>query len=212
MKFNIKYPCNAPESGAWLNSLYRGCGFEQRGPIWLEMFIDLERSETRPPSIEGMVITGRENLSIDELIDYTLTAFASEPEDRDYFSWDPLTTTREGARDFFEWLTKGEKRHSPPKFFSVAFIGEEPVGFAGSFTSKTHETQWTIGPVGVFPEHRRKGIGSAVVLSALDIIRENGARYVSLGTHVDNRRAVALYESLGFKAAFHGVFFEKRLD
>jgi ribosomal protein S18 acetylase RimI-like enzyme len=211
MTFSIRYPCNAPESGAWLISLYMRCGFEQRGPIGLEMLIDLEHAETRPPPIEGMEITGRETLGVDDLVDYTLKAFGSEPVDRNYFSWDTLTTTRDGAQNFFEELIKGDRGYSPPEFFRVALVGGEPVGFAGSFASKTDDSRGIIGPVGVFPEYRRMGIGSAVVLSALEVLRENGYRHAALGTQVDNLRAVALYEGLGFDDAFHGVILEKEL-
>lgn len=211
--FTLKYSCDSPESGAWLDNLYRGCGFVQTRPKGLQMLADLTRIEPLGSSVNSeLEITGRENLDIDDLVAYTLRAFASDPEDRADFGWDPLTTTWEGARKFFDRTISGEKWRSPPQFFRVAWLGGEPVGFAGSLSMRSDDTRGIVGPVGVFPEHRRRGIGTAVVLSSLDILREHGFKYAYLGTSVDNKRAIGLYEKIGFDAVFHTVFFEKDLS
>ncbi|PIA12876.1 putative n-acetyltransferase mak3 [Coemansia reversa NRRL 1564] len=55
-----------------------------------------------------------------------------------------------------------------------------------------------IGMVAVDKEYRKKGIGSALVLKALDIMKEMGADEVILETETENKGALALYERLGF--------------
>jgi hypothetical protein len=53
--------------------------------------------------------------------------------------------------------------------------------------------------VGVVPEHRGQGLGRALVLQALHGFRQAGLRRVSLEVTADNRPAVALYRSIGFR-------------
>jgi len=208
----LRYPCNAPGPASWLDALYRRHGFEQWRPTALQMIVDLTGDETvEVPVVSGVDITGRESLRVDELVNLTLGTFTSDPLDWEYFQWDPLTTTVDGAREFYEGLIKGEKGVSPPEFFRVAWVNGEPVGLAGSFIPHPGERKGVIGPVGVLPDYRRRGIGEAVVFGAMEALRRHGCRYAYLGTNVNNFRAVALYEKLGFEAIFHTVLFEKLL-
>jgi len=212
VEFTLRYPCDTPAQAAWLDGLYRGCGFSQRGPTGLQMLVDLSQTvELGAEDIRELRITGRENLSIDDIVGYTLRAFTSDPRDETYFSWDPLTTTPDGAQRFFEGIFSQEMGRSPPEFFRVAWIEGEPAGFAGSFAGKSDETRGIVGPVGVFPEYRRRGIATALVLSACDALRSEGYRYAYLGTHVDNMPARRMYEGIGFKPVFNTVDFERSL-
>jgi ribosomal protein S18 acetylase RimI-like enzyme len=68
-----------------------------------------------------------------------------------------------------------------------------------------------VGPVGDFPEYRRRGIATALVLSACDTLRSEGYRYAYLGTHGDNLPARRVYERIGFKPVFNTIKFEKSL-
>jgi len=212
MEFTLRYPCYAPAQAAWLDGLYRGCGFSQRGPTGLQMLADLSQAESLGvDDIRGLRITGRENLSIDDIVGYTLRAFTSDPRDKTYFSWDPLTSTKDGAQRFFKGIFSQERERSPPEFFRVAWIDGEPAGFAGSFAGKSEEMRGIVGPVGVFPEYRRRGIATALVLSACDALRSEGYRYAYLSTHVDNLPARSMYEGIGFKPVFNTVEFERSI-
>lgn len=212
LKVTLRYPCNTPGLASWQDTLYRDHEFEQWGPTGLQMIADLTGEvAVDEPTVKGVDITGRESLRVEDLVHLTLEAFTSEPSDREYFSWDPLTTTEDGARDFYEGLIEGEKGVSPPEFFRVAWVCGEPVGFAGSFILCPEERRGIIGPVGVLPEYRRRGIGEAVVLGVMDVLRRDGCVYAYLGTNVDNLKAIALYEKLGFEAIFHTVRFEKTI-
>ena len=50
----------------------------------------------------------------------------------------------------------------------------------------------------VVPERRRKGLGRALMVAAIDLARERGAGDMHLGTSEDDVAARRLYESLGF--------------
>ena len=50
----------------------------------------------------------------------------------------------------------------------------------------------------VVPDRRGQGLGRAVMETAIEVAREQGAKYMDLGTSEDDVAARALYESLGF--------------
>jgi ribosomal protein S18 acetylase RimI-like enzyme len=50
----------------------------------------------------------------------------------------------------------------------------------------------------VEPERRGHGLGRALMQTAIEIARAEGATYMDLGTSEDDVAARALYESLGF--------------
>jgi ribosomal protein S18 acetylase RimI-like enzyme len=50
----------------------------------------------------------------------------------------------------------------------------------------------------VRPEHRRHGLGLALMDAALDAARRRGADYIEVATGEDDTGARALYERLGF--------------
>ena len=56
--------------------------------------------------------------------------------------------------------------------------------------------------IAVLPEHRRRGVGQALMLRAMKSLKEEyGAEEVYLEVRVSNRPAIALYEKLGFEKA-----------
>jgi ribosomal protein S18 acetylase RimI-like enzyme len=51
----------------------------------------------------------------------------------------------------------------------------------------------------VMPEHRRKGIGSALMRHAQDWARERGDRQIGLQVFQSNQPALSLYHQLGYE-------------
>lgn len=51
----------------------------------------------------------------------------------------------------------------------------------------------------VAPQHRRQGVGRALVEAGLDAVRHQGARSVLLEVEFHNEPAIALYQNLGFE-------------
>jgi len=62
--------------------------------------------------------------------------------------------------------------------------------------------------VAVLPEQRRKGVGKALVLRALDGMRGYGAKQCYLEVRVTNQEAISLYKKLDFDVArtIHGYY------
>ncbi|MGK3205911.1 GNAT family N-acetyltransferase [Amycolatopsis sp. MEPSY49] len=74
-----------------------------------------------------------------------------------------------------------------------------PVG-KGLIDYRANPEAGTIGQLAVHPALQSCGIGTALVLTAEERIRARGLRHAELGVEVDNPRAQALYERLGYTA------------
>jgi ribosomal protein S18 acetylase RimI-like enzyme len=74
-----------------------------------------------------------------------------------------------------------------------------PVG-KGLIDYRTNPGAGTIGQLAVHPALQSCGIGTALVRAAEERIRARGLRRAELGVEVDNPRAQALYERLGYVA------------
>jgi ribosomal-protein-alanine N-acetyltransferase len=53
--------------------------------------------------------------------------------------------------------------------------------------------------IAVHPEHRRKGIGTALLNHCLEILKEKKIIDVCLNVEMTRKPAIALYEKFGFK-------------
>jgi ribosomal-protein-alanine N-acetyltransferase len=79
--------------------------------------------------------------------------------------------------------------------YRVARIGRETVGYVGLMFV---EDEAHVTTVAVAPEHQRRGIGTQIMLGAVAIALEEGARRISLEVAVGNERAQAVYRRFGF--------------
>lgn len=85
--------------------------------------------------------------------------------------------------------------------FCVGGVEEDFAGLLG-----------TTDPIGTHPEHRRKGLGQAVVSAALRRLQAEGIRRAGLGTSSDNIAMQRLAESLGFEVVSEKVWFSLIID
>jgi len=103
-----------------------------------------------------------------------------------------------------------------PETFVVAEESEGVVGYImcrievglsnlglGGLVKKGH-----VVSVAVIPEHRRKGIGEALVAKAMEGMRLYGAKQCYLEVRVTNEEAISLYKKLGFEVTrtIHGYY------
>lgn len=81
-------------------------------------------------------------------------------------------------------------------------MGLSNFGFGG-FIKKGH-----IVSLAVMPQHRRKGVGEALVKKAMEGMRLYNAKQCFLEVRVTNMSAISLYKKLGFKIAktIHGYY------
>lgn len=79
--------------------------------------------------------------------------------------------------------------------YRVAREGREIVGYVGLMLVDEEAHVTTLG---VAPEHQGRGLGTRIMLGALQIALEEGARTISLEVAVGNHRAQSLYRRFGF--------------
>jgi ribosomal-protein-alanine N-acetyltransferase len=81
-------------------------------------------------------------------------------------------------------------------------VGFSNFGLSG-FIKKGH-----IVSIAVLPEHRRKGIGAALVTQGMEGMRAYSAKQCYLEVRVTNEEAIALYKKLGFEITrtVHGYY------
>ena len=81
-------------------------------------------------------------------------------------------------------------------------VGLSNLGLSG-LSKKGH-----VVSVAVMPEHRRKGVGGALVAKAMEGMRAYGAKQVYLEVRVTNEEAINLYKKLGLGVTrtIHGYY------
>lgn len=82
----------------------------------------------------------------------------------------------------------------------VAVSGGEDAGIVRyAPDDKNRETGWLIS-MWVSPEHRRKGVGSALIDAVVNLAKSKGVARLALDVGEQNETAIALYASKGFEA------------
>jgi ribosomal protein S18 acetylase RimI-like enzyme len=85
-------------------------------------------------------------------------------------------------------------------YFVVAYVGEEPVGFVFGYRLSRFDGKPPmvfVYEVAVVEEHRRRGIGRALIEEVKRLADEDGCRKMLVPTNRSNEAAMALYRSAG---------------
>ncbi len=87
--------------------------------------------------------------------------------------------------------------------------GDEPAAFSVGHVYKTDEA--SVGQFGVRPAWRGRGVGTAVLVEALNRFAATGYRYGVLTVNINNPGARRLYERAGFKLAKRFTMYRKTI-
>ncbi|HOZ95529.1 MAG TPA: GNAT family N-acetyltransferase [Niabella sp.] len=90
---------------------------------------------------------------------------------------------------------------------SVIFVAscketQQPIGFTQlypKYSSKRIEKNWILNDLYVEQHYRKKGVGEALINTALVFAQQHNASFVEISTAVDNSTAQSLYEKIGFE-------------
>ena len=98
------------------------------------------------------------------------------------------------------WSAEGiaEVLRTPSCLGFVAEAGGEVIAY---ILARWVADQAEILNLAVSPDHRRGGLGGALLDQAMDLLRRRGAREVFLEVRVSNEAARRLYEARGFRVA-----------
>ena len=94
-----------------------------------------------------------------------------------------------------EWQQRAAGRTS-----FLAWVDGEPAGIVGAFESPEHDATVELVAMWSAPEHRRRGVGRALVEAVVEAARAAGASRVVLWVMRGNDGARVFYESVGFRA------------
>jgi len=111
------------------------------------------------------------------------------------------------AADFVldEWIDNPRFRRD---LVVVAWRGDEPASAITNMVDRLPDgsVRGVLDSVCTHPGHRRLGLARAAIARSLSLLRAEGAGSAYLGVDTDNRnRALALYESCGFRRVSTGV-------
>lgn len=88
-------------------------------------------------------------------------------------------------------------------FVALVDVDSEPVpaGFTQLYprlSSVRATKNWLLNDLYVSTNFRRQGIGEALIKTAMDFAKNDGATFIKLETAIDNYTAQSLYEAIGF--------------
>ncbi|WP_053365960.1 GNAT family N-acetyltransferase [Bacillus sp. FJAT-27245] len=119
-----------------------------------------------------------------------------------------LTAWNTGFEEYFVDLTMTHEaflqrfplEDLSPSMSVVAFVDGEPAGLIvnGIRTIKGVKTAWN-GGTAVAVKYRKQGVGRALMEATIEIYRQEGVQLAMLEAIEGNDKAIALYESLGYK-------------
>lgn len=103
-----------------------------------------------------------------------------------------------GCRNLMEYIS-GHEQFIPDVTWLLVYSASGVVVDCGTVQGIAPAPEFgAIQNVGILPEHRRRGLGHALMLKALRGFQQLGISRVSLEVTSANKGAVRLYESLGF--------------
>ncbi len=91
-----------------------------------------------------------------------------------------------------------EELVNPAAVFLTAAEGQEILGYAGMHCAWG---ECYVDNIAVFPEHRRRGVGKALLLGLEEEAKRRRGEFLSLEVRASNRGAIALYQTMGFQEA-----------
>ena len=206
LRTTLRHPHDAP--APWQASLFAEKGFTDGREPGVQLIADLASTEAKPIEMETIPC---DEFPLEEVAGFVLRAFARTPEDRAIHERDHNVTRLGPALRTLQAIWGGGYGESPPELRKVALVDGAPAGFIVSFIPEpgSRGAYGTIGCLGVFPEYRRRGIATALVLDALGLLKARGCEYAYVGTPERNSKAIGLYEGLGFRPIFRIRFYER---
>ena len=109
-------------------------------------------------------------------------------------------THRNDVRAYLEWLMRRD-----PEGLLTAKEGERIIGFIGAdsnwFSKREQKKVGAVHELVVDQDFRKRGVGTALMASAVDLFRNKGLDTVELWVGDGNETAKKFYEKLGFREA-----------
>ncbi|MFW9962236.1 MAG: GNAT family N-acetyltransferase [Candidatus Sifarchaeia archaeon] len=176
---------------------YRKCGFKFAAE---EMHMKTDLSDIELPELDlpqGYTLKKFSEVSYDKLKD---SGFKT------------LKNSKEGL---FLSMGYAEQQVTLEYFFSkskpyvedASLILEKDDEITGFVITRMIDDESEIGPVGIVPEARGKGLATYLLVSVLESLKDSGATSACLDTTITNFPAQGLYRKYGFKEVYFKQFY-----
>jgi ribosomal protein S18 acetylase RimI-like enzyme len=209
----IKHPAKNPKVTGHLLTLFSENDFDRYQPDSIDLVTRLD--DIPDTSIEDNRISIDSETPIDSetMGEYCIRAYGTTPEDLTIHSFDESVTDYRTAVAVIGSIMNGSFGLAPKEFFKIAYVDEKPAGFIGGFISESKHKPVTgiLGPLGVFPEYRRRGIGVMLVSELFKSMKEHRCEYSAVGTPLANTNAIKMYQKAGYKTNCILIHLEKTL-
>ncbi|MFO7836654.1 MAG: GNAT family N-acetyltransferase [Candidatus Thorarchaeota archaeon] len=212
--YRIKHPYDDPEPAKPFLKLYENAGFSRAQPDAISLLLDFgEQQFKQNPEID-LEIRYWDEFSEQKLVDFSLLAYATTENDVRIHSYDKAVTNPKVIPKVHEHLRNGVIGPTSPKLWKVGLVDGEPAGFIGSFILERAESRRVsvLGPLGVFPEYRRKGVATRLIQLQLRDLQDMGCHYAYVGTPHNNTNAIALYQKTGFQIVDRQILLRKNFE
>ena len=168
---------------------YEKSGFNLKAK---EYFMDVQFAKLNELNYSlpnGIEVVSMADVSNDELMDIVLETFRRGSD-----KWVISMTESQQVGSAEAWLKRDKTFDSDA---SIVFMDEGKV--VGYNVMRLEDNSVEVGPIGVLPSHRGKGLGRALLLESVRRLRSKEPESVWLTVSTDNAPAFKLYSSLGFE-------------
>ena len=91
--------------------------------------------------------------------------------------------------------------------------GDRPAGYNWTLRNENeHGKVGFVSMTGVHPDYRGNGLGTVVVVTGMEYLKQQGVDAVELEVDSENTPARELYLKLGYRQVHHSVWFERRFQ
>ena len=182
--------------------------FESMGFKLIRIFSTMGRELDTIPSAgenEGVQI----RVMKESMEDIELLRWLNDETFSEHFDFRPST-----IEEWKHWCSHPDFDH---KGWFFALLEGKPVGHVGTWIDskfvkyKGIKRGW-IDTIGVLKPHRRKGIGTSLILRGMEYLKSRGMTEVELGVDDSNpTEAIKLYEKVGFKVVRKDLTYLKKI-
>lgn len=160
-------------------------GFSPVNYTW-SMRLDNFDLFSHPGIPEGIIIK-----NLKEMDDFASTVNVLNEAFADSFMYKPITKIR------WKKITETFKKNHIVEH-CVAYEDDKFIGICDIYLNPEQDQSGLIANFGVLPDYQHRKIGSALLASGIETLRNKGCKTIKLGVDTKNEKALGLYKKFGF--------------
>jgi ribosomal protein S18 acetylase RimI-like enzyme len=145
------------------------------------------------PSVKGLEVQSLRDGQLETFVNVANQAFSDAFA---YYDFEPATVNEvKQQMQMYDVSCKDVK---------IAYLNDHPVGYV-------YMIKDSIAGIGVVKEHRKKGVGSALLIEGLRHLKSKGQKEVITAVNAENKPAVNFFRRHGFKEWKRNIFMKHRI-